>query len=235
MWARSLVALGFVVTALACGGATTGDIVLVPDHDSPPPVAPIAVTPPPEAVAAAAVAAPSAEEAVAAYVADCHHVFPAAVDPQYEENDPSNECTWRAFDQNCAPDPSGCWDKGQSCLDACGDTCSSCQDVCASACDACKSSCGGNSACLIECAQARSGCRDGCVGAKDSCQSTICPSAEAECNAAFEATKAEKCPNCAGIAACVLEAYANGDWEAAGCREYAGDHPECYEWCHPGQ
>jgi hypothetical protein len=234
MWARTLVALGFVVTALACGGATTGDVVLVPDHDSPPPVAPIAVTPPPEAVVDAAPAAPTDDEIVAAYLADCHHVFASAVTD--DMNDPSNECTWREFDQNCAPDPSGCWDKGQSCQDACGETCDSCQDLCAGACDTCKSACGEDATCLKACAEARSTCRDGCVGAKDTCQGATCPAAEAECNAAFEATKAQKCPECAEITQCFFDRWAENDYEARSCVEkFSSGNAECLEWCHPGQ
>ena len=167
---------------------------------------------------------------VEAYAADCHHVFEPE-DEMDEGND--NECSALNYDQNCSPDPSGCWDKGEACVSNCGGSCNQCQDRCANTCDDCKSGCEGDGKCERKCASKRSSCRDTCMGEKSSCANEVCPGSSQQCYDNFDAKVTKRCPDCEAIRDCIVEAWNNEtDWQSH-CKK-PGNGAECTEWCMPG-
>lgn len=174
-------------------------------------------------------------EAVAAYEADCHHRFAAPETADFDvTGDDLEECAFVDFDQNCSPDPSGCWDRGQACVGDCSTVCTGCQTTCAGTCDDCKAACQGNPSCVHACAESRATCRETCVSAKATCTGNICPGTESACYAAFEKTRAEKCPDCEGLRACVEAGWSNGTDSRAECPpKFPNNPPECLEWCAP--
>lgn len=232
-------ALGAVVVAviLGCGGEGP-DVVAPPGPE-------VAVQPPvpadvppavPSDVPASVTAAdfPADAKTIDAYVESCGHVFPANIDPQYSENDPSNECTWREFDQNCAPDAFGCWGKGEACRDACHQPCVDCQAACTGSCDTCKSGCNGDAACVRKCAETRANCRATCMTAHENCtHGPTCATVESECAEAGEKEKAAKCPNCSEIEQCITEGWnTTGADPTAACKaKYPANAEECWTWC----
>ncbi len=167
---------------------------------------------------------------VDAYLADCHHVFPAEHEVDQGGDD---ECTALNYDQNCSPDPSGCWDKGQSCIEDCGDPCTSCQDECGDSCDSCKSTCDGNKKCETQCAQNRAECRDSCLANKAKCAESTCVDQQKRCYDKFEGKVDKACPDCDAIRQCIIDAWnEEADWRDA-CKK-PGNRSECMEWCMPG-
>jgi hypothetical protein len=174
-------------------------------------------------------APPKLSEDAQAYLADCHHRFQKQQD---EGEQMIDECLWRAFDQNCAPDPSGCWDKGQACRDACGAPCASCDDACAEGCDGCTSKCGDDQACKARCAEERVGCRNACLDTRDKCADKDCATAEEKCNADHLAVREQKCPRCGEINDCMNKAIEKDKDPAETCsRKFKREPKECFEWC----
>jgi hypothetical protein len=199
--------------------------------ETPPPVAPQ------EAVYAAqpdepredAVLASLSEEA-AAYFADCGHRFQVA---EPESDAMIDECSYLDFDQNCSPDPSGCWDKGQSCQSGCANACESCDSKCDGGCNGCKSKCkAGDSECVAECAEARVECRDQCMATKEACVDTTCPEAEKACYDDHEALVAKTCPKCEQIKRCVNDAIEHDKDPLDVCgAKFKRVSEQCFEWC----
>ncbi|MBC8072651.1 MAG: hypothetical protein IAG13_30305 [Deltaproteobacteria bacterium] len=177
------------------------------------------------------VATPPMSAEATAYLADCHHRFEKT---QEETEQAMTECTYREFDQNCSPDPSGCWEQGQSCRDACSAPCTSCDDRCAGGCDGCRADCAaGDDACLHACANARVQCRDACLAARDQCADKDCPAAEQACNDAHLAERAELCPKCDEIEACMNAALEADKEPRAVCeRKFKREPKACFDWCH---
>jgi hypothetical protein len=174
--------------------------------------------------------APKISDEAKAYLADCHHTF----EKQEEEGDRMiEECLWREFDQNCAPDPSGCWDKGQECRDACGKPCASCDEKCGGGCDGCMGKCAAeDDACKAECAEARVDCRDKCLDARDKCANADCSKAEEKCNADHLALREQKCPRCDEINACMNAAIEKNKEPTEACaKKFKREPAECMEWC----
>ncbi len=214
-----------MLVAAACARLSTED------PQAPPPEQSVdAATPAQDSKATQAL--PKLSEPAQAYLADCHHRFKQKSE---ETEEVADECLFREFDQNCSPDPSGCWDKGQACRDACGKPCESCDDTCAGGCDGCMGKCAADDdACRHACAQARVGCRDACLAARDKCSNDDCSKAEEECNTAHLALREQKCPRCEQINACMNEALEKGgDREPqAICRpKFKREPAECFEWC----
>jgi hypothetical protein len=172
-------------------------------------------------------------DVVAAYLADCHHVFPAAEAAEFEGadgTDAADECRWREFEQNCASDPFDCFNQGQSCQTACGAPCSACQDTCAATCDGCKAGCAGDSACERRCAEARAGCRTTCLEARGTCQAG-CGKKEQACDEEGTRKRSEKCPDCPALGVCAGQEMA-ADRSPASCLEkFPGNDRECLDWC----
>lgn len=200
----------------------------------PAPDAPIAPSEPAAPVAARREPAPEPvfdgppSPEVLAYVTDCNHVIEV---PDDVEGNPVSECDAVPFDQNCAPDPSGCWDAGRECLSACTPGCDLCQSSCASTCDTCKAGCpSGSQGCLRACAEDRASCRTTCMSGWSTCLDA-CPEEEQACNAAFEAQVAERCPDCDDIGTCQMTH--DGEEGTPPCDE---QFPEadavCFQWCH---
>jgi hypothetical protein len=236
--ARRAALVGLLVAlVLGCGGDNY-DIVPTGDHDPigvvPPDVVPVApVVPAPVAPAPSDVAVAIDPKVVDAYVDSCLHVFPANIDPQFSENDPSNECTWREFDQNCAPDQFGCWTKGETCRDACHKPCTDCQATCSGACDGCKAQCH-DDACVRKCAEDRARCRNTCMTAHEGCTTgPTCANLEQACDAEAEKQKAAKCPDCANIEECITEGWnRTGADPTESCKvKFPGNAEECWSWC----
>ena len=63
------------------------------------------------------------DDPVEAYLQSCSAVRMVYDDMEDRE---VSDCEWLEFDQMCAPDPSGCWDKGQECKAGCATTCTTC-------------------------------------------------------------------------------------------------------------
>lgn len=175
-------------------------------------------------------AAAADPQVVAAYLADCHHTFPDT--REYDlEGDPSDECRSYEFEQNCSGDPSGCWGKGQDCVAACGPVCGSCQDTCAATCDTCKDTCAGDAACLQGCAEVRATCRTTCMADRETCMGTTCAAAESACEAEYQKKRAEKCPDCDAIRACMMEDMSAPDRQQACQQRYPSNAPDCVSLC----
>ncbi len=164
-------------------------------------------------------------EVVDAYAKDCHHVFP----PDSEEADvKDDECTFLEFDQNCGPDPFGCWSTMEECKTGCGAPCSKCQRRCGDTCDDCKSACkDGGDKCVRACAEARAECRETCVDPREACLDG-CGDAMVACDEAAERKVANKCPHCEDIERCMME----HDQKACQ-KKFPDDAPECFGngWC----
>lgn len=225
------VALGVVLLAGCIKGATEEP------SEAPPPPAPrteAAYAEQPDEAATKAVLATLDEEQVA-YFEDCRHRFQIPEDEGGGEEEPTlvDECTWLAFDQNCAADPSGCWEGGQQCLSSCASTCVSCDDMCGGDCDGCKAKCKPSDAeCVAACATTRVECRDRCMNEKSTCVDKECPDDERQCYDDHEAVVKEKCPKCEQIEEC-MDAAASGDDEPFEvCRRKFKREPDvCFEWC----
>jgi hypothetical protein len=219
-----------IALALLLGGCIKG---ATEDSTEPPPPA----EPRTEAAYAAQPAEPrhdavlaSLSDEAAAYYADCSHRFEIKDDESEEMVD---ACLHTPFDQNCAPDPSGCWDKGQECITACGPACESCDDACGKGCDGCKGKCDkDDDACVAECAEARVECHDACMAAKQTCAETTCPEAEKECYATHNGLVAKQCPKCEQIRECFGQAYERDADPLDMCgKKFKREPNECFEWC----
>ncbi|MCB9683739.1 MAG: hypothetical protein H6735_01700 [Alphaproteobacteria bacterium] len=222
--AALLLALG-----LACAGETTPDPVPEPE--------PVAEQPAPEPSPARGKhkgkagkrrgKAGAADDVVAAYLEDCAAVF--GVDGPDSSDD---ECTWREFDQNCAPDPFGCFDQGEGCKDDCQPRCVGCQATCAGTCESCKSSCEGKgAACARACAEKRAACRDTCLAAKGTCEGS-CGEAEGRCYDEAEKKRAEKCPRCGDLNTCQYRKMSEGKEREDCLKEFPDHAPECLDLCY---
>ena len=244
-WWAGAALVGAIVLGCAGFGGSSGSNTPAPPpavtEPAPPAVAPAAPAAAPEVVLPAAVPVPEAptrEQAVTAYLAECNHVLPAAVTPEEAMSDPTDECLWMEFDQNCGEDPSGCWDRGQRCESDCGPTCTGCQAPCVATCDTCKAACAGDAACLRTCAEHRADCRDTCLTAKSACATVTCPAEESKCYADFEAKVAKTCPHCAELGDCMTAAMsdmAHYDEGREACKKKLPEDPaECWDWCFQG-
>jgi hypothetical protein len=173
-------------------------------------------------------------ERVQAYVADCSHRFTVVDEENDYEGQPEviDECEYYPFDQNCMPDPAGCWDTGQECIRACSKPCNTCQAACASGCDGCKAACAdGSVECIRKCAEARLECRDACMTAAEQCESVDCPKQEEVCNKAFSRERKQKCPKCKEIGECFSQDHGDEDLFTACGREFPRARKECLDWC----
>jgi hypothetical protein len=217
-----LVAAAVLVFSLACGGLEPGD--------SP------EVTPTPLSVDEPVVVDSDenvigADHVVDRYFEDCHYVVQVDDDMS---GDPIDECAWFEFDQMCAPDPSGCWDKGQSCQDGCKIPCRTCEDSCSSGCDDCKSQCDGSAGCLISCSFQREECHTTCIQQRDTCLNTTCAEQAAACYSAHDEMVAQLCPSCDQITQCAMEALSAGDYDSEDCEaRFPKDDARCFSWCSP--
>jgi hypothetical protein len=221
------IALGLLLVSGCIKGATEDQT------EAPPPDA----TPRTEAVYAAQPDEPrddtvlaSLSEEEAAYWTDCSHR------PQVQEDESEelvDACLYQEFDQNCAPDPSGCWDKGQACVAGCGPACDSCDDACSGGCDGCKAKCAkGDSACRVACVQDRADCHEKCMSAKETCVETTCRDEEKQCYDAHETVVADKCPKCEQIRDCFGDAIERDADPLDFCgKKFKREPNECFEWC----
>ncbi len=175
----------------------------------------------------------SLDEVEAAYFEDCRHRFQLEADEGDGEDNMVDECSWLAFDQNCAPDPGGCWEAGQTCQTGCASTCVSCDDTCGGGCETCKAKCGETDGeCLAACASARAECRERCLVDKKTCLGKTCPDTERACYEAHERLVQQKCPKCDEIRACVEEQLEAEESPVDVCgRKFRGQPEECFEWC----
>jgi len=220
-----------LVCSLACGGG------------SPEPSPGVASDP-----ATFPTAAPATEEAAReaatrlradpteAYLADCHAKLPPDPTIVWDEVFPpaGDECSFREFQQNCAPDMAGCWERSEACSDACATPCATCQDTCAGACEGCKAACGGDASCARRCASERATCRATCVTQLEACRGPACAAVYSKCEADAEERKLRLCPSCVGLAECAMTAMSEGtDWQACAAK-FPGDDPECVSLCFPG-
>jgi hypothetical protein len=149
---------------------------------------------------------------VALFERDCHALVPigeeAALDNMAGENAPTaDRCEELWFDQNCGPDPSGCWSDGYACKRACPQPCVACRDACAGSCDGCKSACApGDPGCMRACAEARAACYTGCLAAKATCEDRTCVAQEQACESAYSTRVESECGTaCGARQACVSE------------------------------
>ena len=235
---RPLVVASTLALAIACatGRSTPEDATAGPATPSlaANAAAPTPEADPPKAVTAAPIPTytdpPS--ELVAAYMRDCDHRV-RVEDDEYT-GDTFNECDLVWFDQNCAPDPSGCWESGESCKSGCKSPCNGCQIECGATCGECRSSCAaGDENCVRHCAELRSTCRDGCMQRFEKCMGTDCNAATSECYAEFDAQKAQTCPQCEAIGECLSTAYQEQDDAPAWCKKkFPKAASECFDWCY---
>ena len=211
--------LGFVLVSLACFGTVTEPVEVTMDA---PAVgqggagteSTAAVVPKGEVI--------DADHAVNLYFDDCHAV--AQVNSEMAEAE-IDACEDYPFDQMCAQDPSGCFDKRESCLQGCSAPCQTCNAACGKPCDTCKSKCDGAAGCLLGCAMARDECHQACIGARDTCHQA-CIKNESQCGKDFNATRDRLCPNCDAMREC------QGGNGQKGCREkFATEDKRCWEWC----
>lgn len=220
----TLLVAALLVFSLACGGMGTAEKAEVDQQ--------------PRSVDAPAAEAPTApgsvdaESLVDQYFEDCHFVFMV---PDEWSDEPIAACSWQEFDQMCAPDPSGCWDKEESCKTGCVDPCNSCEDSCASGCDDCKSQCDGAAGCLRDCALQRESCHEACIQQRDTCQYTTCRQVGIDCYTAHDALVAQVCPSCSEFTQCVNDRYMEGNFDTKDCEvRFAKEDARCIEWCAPG-
>lgn len=171
---------------------------------------------------------------VAAYLADCGHTFSVdAGDPGMAEG-ADNECTFVEFEQNCAPDSFGCWDKGQQCISECGAPCVDCQSACASTCESCKSQCGGDATCQVNCASARATCRTTCMTGLETCKTDTCREVESACYREGQALMKTNCPGCQAYKSCLEDVWFRGKGEAEDCNpKLTSTDERCKQWCVP--
>lgn len=172
-------------------------------------------------------------DAEAAYYADCSHSFEIPAD-DYEEDSTIDECAYVPSDQNCAPDPSGCWDEGQQCISACASSCTDCDETCTTGCSGCKAKCKGDDAeCKAACAVERAACHQTCMSTKETCAKKECPAEEERCDKAYDKLLARKCPKCEAIRSCHEDASNAGieDPEAHCGKKFKREPAECLELC----
>ncbi|MCA9492019.1 MAG: hypothetical protein KC621_18930 [Myxococcales bacterium] len=228
---RTRVALvSFVLfVGLACAGETTPDPVSTPD--------PVVEQPAPAPTRGGKHKgkggkrrgkAGAADDVVAAFVEDCAAVF--TVDD--EGGGAADECTWREFDQNCAPDTFGCFDQGQACQDDCQPRCVGCQATCAGTCEDCKSACDGKGpACVRACAEKRAACRTDCMAGKEDCEGA-CQKAESTCYSDAQKELEKKCPRCGDLNACQYEKMSEGKEREDCLKEFPDHAAECLDLCY---
>lgn len=232
---RWLLLLILLLVSLACGGLGSEAPEAVAPVDPPaevsvevPPPAPI--TPPP-AEPAEPTMLPLGADPIAAFIADCAATF--TVEDDFSDGAVS-ECEFIAFDQMCAEDPFGCWDKGEGCRSGCGEPCTTCQADCVPACTDCKAQCDGSADCIRQCAQVRQDCREGCLGGLLTCKDVTCGEVEEDCYKQAELTKRRVCPRCEEIEECIMDSYSDGTFADDPCRTKIKAEERCYTWCHPG-
>jgi hypothetical protein len=218
--------LSAVLMLPACARPIGGDPSAIPRESA----APADVSPAPAQATAPRYDDPPSE-IVLAYLASCDHQV--QVEDEYGEGGPMDECNYREFDQNCAPDPSGCWEAEQACISACDAPCTDCQTECGSTCGSCKATCSlGDDNCVRHCAEQRATCRDTCMATRDQCQGAPCRERASACDTAFEDAKATTCPQCDEISQCFVEAWERDDTDTF-CRDaFPKADDRCFEWCH---
>lgn len=209
---------------------------------APPPVEPTAVvepspaepTEPSESAEPSDGSEPSNAARIQAYAADCSHEF-TLVSEGYEDDPefpPVAECDFYEWEQNCSPDPGGCWDDGEACVRACSKPCNTCQKQCVGSCNTCKAACADGSAeCIRACAETRATCQITCMEAIEQCQTVDCPKVESDCYAAFNRKRKKRCPQCAEISRCFSEANGPEDSFTVCKREIPKARKECFDWC----
>lgn len=216
---RRLYALlaALIVLALACGGL---------DEDEAP--AARAATD-----SHSAVTFDEGGDAVAAYLQSCHATMTAMDDMG---DGPIAVCEWMEFDQMCAPDLTGCWDKQQECKATCPSGCQDCEAQCTGSCDDCKTQCAdGDDACLRTCAQARKSCQDTCIQTRNTCLDDKCGAVWDRCNTEFDEKLDRVCPKCSEIRSCQEKHMFNTDGaELKDCKEvFPSADDRCFDWCQP--
>jgi hypothetical protein len=171
-----------------------------------------------------------------AYLADCNHVNVIELEDMEGEKK-GDECVLREFDQNCAPDIFGCWNKNQACRDACAKPCSDCQAACTTACGGCKSACAGKpdaDPCKQACAVKRADCREKCVARLTQCRENDCSKVEDDCQKEGIARRDKECgKDCAAFEGCI-EKVLGGEGDEKGCiAKFPSFSQKCREWCSP--
>jgi hypothetical protein len=212
------------------------ELVMSIDPTKPPEVATPTDPAKPAAPDDAEAGEPTDAERVDAYVASCSHRFTVVPEEWADEVDPADaavdECEYYEWDQNCMPDPSGCWEGGQECIRSCATPCSTCQAECTGGCDQCKAACApGATDCIRKCAEARLTCRNTCLTAHSNCQSIDCPKQEEQCNKVFDQKRKKKCPQCAAISACMSRDHGDEEYDKACARELPKAKKVCFDWC----
>lgn len=182
--------------------------------------------------------APSREALIGHYLEDCGYTALLSIDDPDAASGISDkpECEAMAWEQNCAPDLFGCWDKLMDCKAACKVPCGSCQAKAASACNKCKAACKTGPSCLRACAEARVDAREGCLEAADACRGKACPAAEAKCMSEGEAKVKKVCgKDCERYKSCASELMNKGTFEYDLCKKQFSQLPaDCFTWCDPG-
>ena len=131
----------------------------------------------------------------------------------HETTAEGNACTAINYEQMCFDDVSGCTGQVDTCEVNCGEPCLACEVECAASCETCE-----GDHCLSE----RAMCSDLCVQRRAACFSD-CREANRGCWDAFDATRAELCPDCSQMHSCVHD---------QDCQEkFPGNAPECGWWC----
>lgn len=200
---KRLLTLLFAALFLACSGGSD-EVTVTP---------PVEVPEVAEDGPVTGLVAASAEEL---FAADCNATRQLVV---YDVDDEvmGDACTDRDFDQMCADDISGCYEKEENCLDDCGGRCSSCEAECATACVACGQG-------KAECTAARVACSDACLASREACH-TKCDERGVGCYDRFDTEIRAACPDCMELSECMMD----------GCKE---THPDlddrCMAWCFAG-
>lgn len=228
---RTRVALASLVVllGLACGGETATPPPPTPEPVAEQPPAPAPVRGKHKAKAGKRGKAGKPDDVVAAYLEDCAATF-GVEDPDFGNSD--DECTWREFNQNCAPDTTGCYDRSEQCQDGCQPSCQGCQARCAGVCEDCKSGCEGKGpGCERTCAENRATCRQTCLEGKTTCEST-CGTAEQDCYQKAQKEKEAKCPHCSELNQCEYRKMGEGKEREECLQEFPDDPPECLDLCY---
>ena len=200
--------LVFAALFLACsGGSSDGPAEVV--VETPPEV-------PAEVEQDGPVTGLTAKTAEELFAADCRASRQIVV---YDVDDEilGDACTDRDFDQMCADDISGCYEKTENCLDTCGDRCGECEAECATACTACGQG-------KAECTAARVACSDACLAAREACH-VKCDDRATGCYDRFDTEIRAACPDCMEMSECMMD----------GCTEKFPDLDDrCMAWCFAG-
>ncbi|MFT5683378.1 MAG: hypothetical protein ACI8RZ_004309 [Myxococcota bacterium] len=233
---RRVVLLILLTVILACGGLGSDAPEEVAPVDvptvSPPTAPPPPASPPPTRLPPQpATVLPADADPIAAFIEDCAAAFTV-------EDETAGgqviECEFMEFDQMCAEDSFGCWNKGDSCRGGCGEPCTTCQTNCAAGCTDCKADCNGDAACIRQCAESRQSCRVTCLDGLTTCKDDTCSEVESDCYKQAELTTRRVCPRCDELQECIMASYSDGTFADDPCRGKIKADERCYTWCHPG-